>query len=161
MLGIIKFELDIRIKQIISNIIEKKAIKRNGYYEFKGNTKLVNRYGIEKCGAVFMNGSIYIIWDESFYNKLSAIERLYCRYHELGHFNGFKSLTELISNERKLHEEVRADSYAVKKIGFNDTINAMNNILIHLNEEQQNEMKQRINIQQSMHIAKQVITSSL
>jgi len=159
MLSIIRFELNIMVKRIISSIIEKKASKRIGYYEFIGSTKLVNKYDIEKCGAVFMNGSIYIIWDEEFYNKLSAIERLFCRCHELGHFKGYKSLSEIISNERQLNEEVRADSYAVKKMGYKDAMNAMKGILNHLDEYQQIEMNQRINLQEAMYVAKEIVTN--
>jgi hypothetical protein len=156
-----KFELNIMVKIIISGIIERKAIKRTGYYEFIGNTKLVNKYGIENCGAVFMNSSIYIIWDETFYNKLSSKERLFCRYHELGHFTGHKSLSELLSHERQLTEEVKADSYAFKKMGYNDALESMMNILNYLDEYQTDEMNQRINIQKSMNIAKQVIRNNI
>lgn len=161
MLSIIKFELNIRIKQIIRNIIERKSIQRFGYREFIGSTKFVNKYGIEKCGAVFMNGSIYIIWDEEFYNKLTPKERLFCRYHELGHFTGFKTLSELITHERQLSEEVKADSYAFKRMGYNDALNSMTNILNYLDEYQQSEMIQRMEIQKSMNVVKQVIRENL
>lgn len=157
MLGIIRFELNIRIKMFISELIMKKAVKRNGYYEFIGSTKLVNKYGIEKCGAVYLNSSIYIIWDKEFYNDLTPPQRLFCRFHELGHFNGYTSITEFMSHERKLNEEVKADSFAFKRMGYDNALNAMTGILDYLDEIQQTEMRQRINIQKSMNIVKQVV----
>ncbi len=161
MLSIIRFELNTMIKRFISNTIERKAVRRKGYYEFIGSTKLVNKYEIEKCGAVFINGSIYIIWDEEFYNKLSPKERMFCRYHELGHFTGYVSISELITHERHLDEEVKADSYAFKKMGYTDALESMTQILNHLDEYQKVEMNQRIKIQKSMNVARQIVKNNI
>ena len=157
MLGIIKFELNIKVKQIISRIIRKKSIKHNGYYEFIGNTKLVNKYGIEKCGAVYMNGSIYIIWDETFYESITTETRLFCRLHELGHFTGVQSLTQILSHERRLDEEVRADSYAVKRMGYENAMTSMKELLNYFNDYQQAEMNQRISMQKMMYDTKMMV----
>ena len=82
-------------------------------------------------------------------------------YHELGHFTGFKTLSELITHERQLSEEVKADSYAFKRMGYNDALNSMTNILNYLDEYQQSEMIQRMEIQKSMNVVKQVIRENL
>ena len=150
MLGIIKFEVNLLIKRYIRKMIKRDSIRRIGYYEYFGNKNTLRKYEIENCGATFMDGSIYILWDSDFYNSLSIQERTFCRLHELGHFTGCKNITELFTHERRLDEEVRADSYAVKRMGYMDGIVAMKQLLNHIEEYQKMEMNQRINIQKMM-----------
>ena len=157
MLNTIKFELNILKKEIITFTIKRKAIDRGEYKELIGNSKLMHKYDIYNCGAVYMDGSIYILWEEEFYNKLNEKERLYCRLHELGHFNGYTTLSQLFKNERSLDEEVKADSNAVNKMGYQDVIESMTNILNYIEECQKPEMQQRINIQNMMFKTSQYV----
>jgi hypothetical protein len=46
-------------------------------------------------------------------------------------------------------------------MGYNDALESMMNILNYLDEYQTDEMNQRINIQKSMNIAKQVIRNNI
>lgn len=109
----------------------------------------------ETCGALDFNNEIHIIFNRKFYNTLSYEERRFCILHELGHYstndNGFT---------RDIYSEISADSYAMKYMGYEKGIEAMQGIYNKLPNGAKKEWKERMNRQTQIEWCKQVAHSN-
>lgn len=110
----------------------------------------------QTCGALDYDNRIHIIFNRNFYNSLNREERRFCILHELGHYN---SDDEGFS--RSIYSEIQADSYAVKHMGYNAAIKAMQGICKKLNtKEAKSEFKERMERQKNIEWCKQVAHSN-
>lgn len=109
----------------------------------------------QTCGALDFDNEIHIIFNRRFYNALSYEERRFCILHELGHY---ASTDEGFS--RSIYSEIAADSYAVKYMGYDSAIKAMQGIYNKLPKEAKKEWKERMNRQTQIEWCKQVAHSN-
>lgn len=109
----------------------------------------------QTCGALDFDNEIHIIFNRRFYNVLSYEERRFCILHELGHY---ASTDEGFS--RSIYSEIAADSYAVKYMGYDSAIKAMQGIYNKLPKEAKKEWKERMNRQTQIEWCKQVAHSN-
>lgn len=144
-------------KRILHKWMKKQIVKKSAfkicYNEYIGFS-IPMMLGIDSCGAMSIDGKIYIIWFDEFYNSLSTNEKTFCVLHELGHFAN-ADMNDY-TKERVFTNEVTADSYAFKYMSYDKAMTAMINIYDKLdNDFEKNEWRQRMHMQENMEMARQ------
>lgn len=109
----------------------------------------------DTCGALDIDGQIHVVFYRPFYNRLNREERRFCILHELGHY---ASTDEGFS--RSIYSEISADSYAMKYMGYEKGIKAMQGIYNKLPNGAKKEWKERMNRQTQIEWCKQVAHSN-
>lgn len=141
---------------IIKMLLKNEGVNINSMIKQHVGTLVPTLLNCETCGALDFDDEIHIIFNRKFYNLLSYDERRFCILHELGHY---ASTDEGFS--RSIYSEVAADSYAMKYMGYEKGIKAMQGICNKLNsKEAKIEFKERMNRQTQIEWCKQVAHSN-
>lgn len=140
---------------IIKMLLENDGVNINSMIKQHVGTLVPTLLNCKTCGALDFNGVIHVVFDRKFYNRLNREERRFCILHELGHYT---SAEEGFS--RSIYSEIAADSYAVKYMGYESAIKAMQGIYNKIPKEAKKEWKERMNRQTQIEWCKQVAHSN-
>lgn len=141
---------------IIKMLLENEGVNINSMIKQHVGTLVPTLLNCKTCGALDFNGVIHVIFDRRFYNRLNREERRFCILHELGHYTSDEE-----GFSRSIYSEIAADSYAVKFMGYEKGIEAMQGIYNKLpNKEAKKEWKERMERQKQIEWCKQVAHSN-
>ena len=141
---------------IIKSLLNNDGVNINSMIKQHVGTLVPTLLDCQTCGALDFNNQIHIIFNRKFYNTLSYEERRFCVLHELGHYTS----TDDEGFSRSIYSEISADSYAMKYMGYEKGIKAMQGICKKLPKEAKAEFKERMERQKQIEWCKQVAHSN-
>lgn len=141
---------------IIKLMLDNDGVNINSMVKVHVGTLVPTMLDCQTCGALDFNGVIHVVFNRKFHNKLNREERRFCILHELGHYTS----TDDEGFSRSIYNEIQADSYAMKYMGYEKGIEAMQGICKKLPKEAKAEFKERMQRQTQIEWCKQVAHSN-